>query len=306
MGCGSKGALLCPICTELETTSWFCCQECFAKNWEAHSKIHDTLKKKQAQRALSKCNVDIPKDNNVATSKDNNESRNLPNSDKKRVSEVPGSNCLSSSGSRTNPKPPKDAPEDRTRPVGLHAVRDMVANMFMLAHVFMGRSHFVLKGMLLILSLVIMTAGGLFYSESMLSLGPQEMDKTLASGQPDDSEQISAGDAVDRLQQDVNTLHRMVEVHEKKIRYILDRYMEKLGADAVLNESAMLNSSVDARPASLEEFPINQSDLAGLLTDTHWNNRGAAGVASRKRKDDSWFGAAEDEIAPLREAQPEV
>jgi len=265
-------------------------------------------KKKQAQRALSKCNMDIPKDNNVATPKDNNESRNPPNSDKKGVFEGPGSNCLSSSGSRTNAKPPKDAPEDRTRPVGLHAIRDMVANMFMVATVFMGRSHFVLKGMLLILSLVIMTAAGLFYSESMLSLGPQEMDKTLASGQPDDSEQISAGDAVDRLQQDVNVLHRMVEVHEQKIRYILDRYMEKLGADAVLwpNESAMLNSSVDARPASLEEFPINQSDLAGLLTETHRNNRAAAGVASRKRKEDSWFGPAEDEIAPLREAQSEV
>ncbi|CEM07383.1 unnamed protein product [Vitrella brassicaformis CCMP3155] len=48
-GCGKETdtRLCCPKCTALGRTSFFCSQECFAKNWPAHNKLHVIIKQSQ-------------------------------------------------------------------------------------------------------------------------------------------------------------------------------------------------------------------------------------------------------------------
>lgn len=50
LGCGivSETKLCCPTCGELGSTAFFCTQDCFTKNWQEHSKVHELLKKKLA------------------------------------------------------------------------------------------------------------------------------------------------------------------------------------------------------------------------------------------------------------------
>jgi len=54
-GCGreSENRLCCPTCKELGQTSFFCSQECFAKNWAAHTPFHDAIRKKKADEAAA-------------------------------------------------------------------------------------------------------------------------------------------------------------------------------------------------------------------------------------------------------------
>ncbi|CAE7241674.1 METAP1 [Symbiodinium natans] len=54
-GCGreSETRLCCPTCIELGQTSFFCNQECFAKNWAAHSQFHEGVRKKKAEEAAA-------------------------------------------------------------------------------------------------------------------------------------------------------------------------------------------------------------------------------------------------------------
>lgn len=49
-GCGrtSPTRLCCPTCIEFGRTSFFCGQECFTKNWNAHNQLHELLRKKRA------------------------------------------------------------------------------------------------------------------------------------------------------------------------------------------------------------------------------------------------------------------
>lgn len=48
-GCGrtSETRLCCPTCVEFGRTSFFCSQECFTKNWNAHNQLHELLKRKR-------------------------------------------------------------------------------------------------------------------------------------------------------------------------------------------------------------------------------------------------------------------
>jgi len=48
-GCGriSETRLCCPTCIEYGRTSFFCDQDCFTKNWNAHNQLHELLKRKR-------------------------------------------------------------------------------------------------------------------------------------------------------------------------------------------------------------------------------------------------------------------
>lgn len=55
-GCGrtsSATRLCCPTCIEFGRTSFFCSQECFTKNWNAHDQLHELLRKKRAAQEAS-------------------------------------------------------------------------------------------------------------------------------------------------------------------------------------------------------------------------------------------------------------
>eukprot|EP00397_Hematodinium_sp_SG-2012_P041274 GEMP01045416.1.p1 GENE.GEMP01045416.1~~GEMP01045416.1.p1 ORF type:complete len:341 (+),score=63.13 GEMP01045416.1:250-1272(+) len=43
-GCKTTSSLVCPSCTALGRSSFFCTQECFLKNWNIHNKLHGILK----------------------------------------------------------------------------------------------------------------------------------------------------------------------------------------------------------------------------------------------------------------------
>mmetsp|Transcript_23372 Transcript_23372/g.61554 ORF Transcript_23372/g.61554 Transcript_23372/m.61554 type:complete len:298 (+) Transcript_23372:247-1140(+) len=48
-GCGrvSEKRLCCPTCIEFGRTSFFCGQECFTTNWNAHNQLHELMRRKQ-------------------------------------------------------------------------------------------------------------------------------------------------------------------------------------------------------------------------------------------------------------------
>lgn len=55
-GCGrtsSATRLCCPTCIEFGRTSFFCSQDCFTKNWNAHDQLHALLRKKRAAQEAS-------------------------------------------------------------------------------------------------------------------------------------------------------------------------------------------------------------------------------------------------------------
>jgi len=55
-GCGNptENTLCCPRCAEFGRTSFFCSQDCFTRNWQAHCRLHALLDKQRKQATQEK------------------------------------------------------------------------------------------------------------------------------------------------------------------------------------------------------------------------------------------------------------
>eukprot|EP00811_Abedinium_folium_P002668 NODE_12449_length_1224_cov_1.774840.p1 GENE.NODE_12449_length_1224_cov_1.774840~~NODE_12449_length_1224_cov_1.774840.p1 ORF type:complete len:336 (+),score=100.95 NODE_12449_length_1224_cov_1.774840:64-1008(+) len=307
-GCGrsSETRLCCPTCVEFGKTNFFCSQECFTKNWKLHNQLHENLRRKKVGNE----SVGGARASSVGPGGG--------------AGAVPGlATAIAGAGAegKGNSKAGSSAAESATVPglvgwlwAGLRGAAGAKAG----GAVGTQPRGFMTRGMMLIIVTVIMVVGGMhhvttrLYAESSVLPELNRMWAPPPGALPSsdvahDAIGAAGTDALANVLQELRSLRGLVETHDRKLRYILERYVENVDASASntvdrpqsVEMSAAVRNASDAGMPSLADYAA--ADLTAEAAGRH-----VAGGRKRNQDNDIFFdGAGADAMVGLEEAGPQ-
>ena len=309
-GCGrtSETRLCCPTCIELGQTSFFCGQECFAKNWTKHSQVHEAFRRKKAEES----GVPVPQDSSKARPPAKETYSAYPRG---MGAPLPGGMPLVksfASQKRAAAAKKSDDGVAGTAPTGgMFSWMDQAKQIFAEkaaprsglrerspaprptekapAPAAKTRPSCSMQTGLWLLIIFTVLVGGLLYLQhqrlaeestpngqaalsanaaAVINVATEAKDDAVV---PDEGSKSGAND----LRAEVLALKDIVEKHEKMLRYVMDRYVEKDVAAAP--KEGALKGTKQATVANL-------SQPEGLVAAPEVKGEARAGDAPRKRK----------------------
>lgn len=327
-GRDSETRLCCPTCIEFGQTSFFCGQECFTKNWAQHSQVHESLRRKKAEESGAQApkarpQKPPPPKETTYSAYPRGMGAPLPGGMPlvksfasqglsaraglaKKSDDAPPSAVATTGGMFswvdqakqifTGTAPARDAAGSRS---GLRERSPAPAVRPDKAPPAKPKQTFPLQTGLWVLIIFTVCVGGILYvqhqrlSEEPSPNGQAALSAAAAavinvgSEAKDEPSEEGKGTATD-LRAEVAALKDMVEKHEKMLRYVMERYVEK----DMASSSGPRESASGAKQATV----ANLSSLVEGPTETKAEAR--AGDAPRKRKtgaSDSMVGMPQPE-----------
>jgi len=228
-GCGNptENTLCCPRCAEFGRTSFFCSQDCFTHNWQAHCRLHALLDKQRKQATQEKVQEASAAARSGASA---------------------GLAARRGADTKSGSLPLPATSREREKPAKGQAASGGGVSI---------RSAFII--------VVVLAVGLLWFSSRYTSVQPEgdteagEVSTFVArsAAVPDDP---SGAQALAALRAEIADLHNLLDTHEQKLQHVLSHFVEKPQETpkATVPEDA-LAVAAEAHKAPVEEgVPVEQ------------------------------------------------
>lgn len=313
-GCGrdSETRLCCPTCIELGQTSFFCGQECFAKNWAQHSQLHDSLRRKKEDGGAPAAEASKPRPPPKETYSAYPRGMGAP---------LPGGMPLVKSfASQKRAAAKKSDDGAALAPGGMFSWMDQAKQIFSdrtaaretparpnlrerspapqpgaraeKAPAAKARPMCSLQTGLWALIVFTVLVGGFLYlqhqrlaeesapnGQAALSAAAAAVINVASEAKEESPAPEEGGkSSVNDLRAEISALKDLVEKHEKMLRYVMDRYVEKDVA------AAPKEGAQGTKQATVANLSLTEGGVGGNVATPEVKGEARAGDAPRKRK----------------------
>lgn len=252
-GCGiqTPSSLVCPTCTQLGRSSFFCTQDCFHKNWGVHQKLHAILKQQAKLQAelerkpepsipsvshLREKMYRPPQDEETGTRRDSNYGGD------KEVRSHPITSSSSSQKKDASPAPSKEYGSISAGARLLYAVIRN-AQVRRLASLGDRRKYVMIIGGLIILTMFVHFH--LSYTGEPVHVAVEAEAKIIEA----DVDPVANAPSIGDLQRQISSLKDQQAKHDQQIAYIMSRFVEKTAEkiDPVTEQQGLLPQDLVAK-----------------------------------------------------------